>query len=155
MLSGLALCGIALSLALQCRPAYQLDLAKLAVDHPDSLIVDGVQAPADRVDGDRFGTVKSNPVRRCRRCARFVRARSSGGWLARSDARAHRQRRILRPGPAAAIREFQRIRVTSRRSARPSRRGRLVLRAGAGPAPCRALPPSPAATVRCGVRSGA
>ncbi|GAA3456942.1 hypothetical protein GCM10018962_87760 [Dactylosporangium matsuzakiense] len=57
VLSGLALCGIALSLALQWRQAriaqlysarhHQLDLAKLALDHPDSFIVDGVQAPAD------------------------------------------------------------------------------------------------------------
>ncbi|WP_433217546.1 DUF6082 family protein [Dactylosporangium sp. CS-047395] len=56
VLSGLALCGIALSLTLQWRQAriaqlysarqHQLDLAKLALDNPDSLIVDGVLAPA-------------------------------------------------------------------------------------------------------------
>jgi hypothetical protein len=57
VLSGLALCGIALSLVLQWRQAriaqlysarhHQLDLARLALDNPESFIVDGVRAPAD------------------------------------------------------------------------------------------------------------
>jgi hypothetical protein len=57
VLSGLALCGVAVSLILQRRQTqiaqlysarqHQLNLARLALDHPESLIIDGAAVPTE------------------------------------------------------------------------------------------------------------